>query len=45
MQNYWCEVCDHRWQEDDAKECPKCHEKFDIRKTMSPEEAEKRGLK
>lgn len=45
MKNYWCEQCDHRWQEEDrAKECPKCHEICDIRTTMSEEEAKEKGL-
>ena len=44
MNNYWCENCDNRWQEEDAKECPSCKEKFDIRKTMSKEEAKEKEL-
>jgi ribosome-binding protein aMBF1 (putative translation factor) len=54
MNNYWCEICGKRWQKigDETsitgniqEECPQCGERFDIRKTMSPEEAEERGLK
>jgi len=42
--NYYCENCNHRWQEDNADKCPNCQERFDIRKTMSEEEAKEKGL-
>lgn len=41
---YWCERCNTHWEGEDEKECPVCGEKFDIRKTMSKEEAKKLGL-
>jgi Zn finger protein HypA/HybF involved in hydrogenase expression len=45
MTNYWCETCDKRWQGDNNDlTCPEC-KSSEVRKTMSPEEAEERGLK
>ena len=42
---YWwfCTECGFHW-EGQAK-CPKCGERFEIKKTLNPEEAEERGLK
>lgn len=40
---YWCENCDEHWKGE--RVCPNCGEKFNVRKTMSPEEAEAQGLK
>ena len=44
LKNYWCEDCGERWAtNEEPKKCPKCHG-LEIRKTMSREEAEQRGL-
>jgi predicted RNA-binding Zn-ribbon protein involved in translation (DUF1610 family) len=48
MQDYLCESCNYRWRCDEHQtkyqtECPKCGEKFEIRKTMPKEEAVARG--
>ncbi len=43
MNNYWCENCDHRWEDENPKKCPLCLSS-EIRRTMSREEAERLGL-
>lgn len=47
MNNFLCEICNNRWQSKDGlgtAKCPKCGESFEIRRTMSREDAEKLGL-
>ena len=43
---WWCEACNKRWEGFTGlnRTCPFC-KSDEIRKTLSPEEAEKRGLK
>ena len=44
MNNYWCEICDNRWAEEYALECPKCHSRHDFRRTMTEEQARELNL-
>lgn len=43
MKSYLCFECNHRWEEEQAKKCPKCGEIYEIRETMSRREAEEKG--
>lgn len=43
MKNYWCCICNSRWQGDEPK-CPVCHEHGEVRDTMSEEETREKGL-
>lgn len=46
MKNWLCDICGFRWEEYPNSDihCPKCKERFEIRITMSREEADKIGL-